>query len=59
MIKNIVFDVGKVLVSYDPDTYMDKWFAEAPTHHCALSMGHNASLFQKVGILMHMETVTL
>lgn len=48
-----------VKFKYDPDTYMDKWFAEAPTHHCALSMGHNASLFQKVGILMHMETVTL
>lgn len=44
---------------YDPDTYMDKWFGEAPTHHCALSMGHNASLFQKVGKLLHIETVTL
>ena len=23
MIRNIVFDVGKVLVSYEPDAYMD------------------------------------
>ena len=21
-----------------PDTYMARWFAEAPTHHCALSL---------------------
>ncbi len=48
-----------VKFKYDPDTYMDKWFAEAPTHHCALSMGHNASLFQKVGVLMNIETVVL
>ena len=48
-----------VKFKYDPDTYMDKWFAEAPTHHCALSMGHNASLFKKVGTLLHIETVVL
>ncbi|MFC5531442.1 hypothetical protein [Cohnella yongneupensis] len=27
--------------------YMTQWFAEAPTHHCAMSIGHNASLFRK------------
>ncbi|GLX68454.1 L-fucose/L-arabinose isomerase family protein [Paenibacillus glycanilyticus] len=42
-----------------PDEYMSKWFNEAPTHHCALSIGHNASLFQKVGELMDMVHVTL
>lgn len=30
------------------DAYMDKWFAEAPTHHFAMSVGHNARLFEKV-----------
>lgn len=30
-----------------PDTYMDRWFAEAPTHHCAMSVGRNAPLFEK------------
>ncbi|QYR24151.1 hypothetical protein KZ483_16845 [Paenibacillus sp. sptzw28] len=35
-----------------PDDYMARWFAEAPTHHCAISIGHNASLFRKVGELM-------
>lgn len=43
----------------DPDTYMTKWFREAPTHHCALSVGHNAAVLQKVGILMDIPTVVL
>ncbi|MDQ0200299.1 L-fucose/L-arabinose isomerase family protein [Neobacillus ginsengisoli] len=42
-----------------PDAYMEKWFMEAPTHHCALSIGHNATLFQKVGQLMNIRQVTL
>lgn len=42
-----------------PDEYMAKWFAEAPTHHCALSLGHNATLLQKVGDLMNLKHVTL
>ena len=42
-----------------PDTYLARWVAEAPTHHCALSIGHNAALFQKVGELMGIAHVTL
>lgn len=42
-----------------PDDYMSKWFAEAPTHHCAMSIGHNASLFSKVGELMRIKHVAL
>jgi L-arabinose isomerase len=42
-----------------PDDYMTQWFAEAPTHHCAMSIGHNASLFEKVGELMELVHVTL
>jgi L-arabinose isomerase len=42
-----------------PDDYMKRWFAEAPTHHCAMSIGHNASLFEKVGELMDIHYVTL
>ncbi|CAK4863415.1 unnamed protein product [Aphanomyces euteiches] len=42
-----------------PDDYMEQWFAEAPTHHCAISIGHNASLFQKVGELLNCSHVTL
>lgn len=42
-----------------PDDYMSAWFAEAPTHHCAMSIGHNASLFRKVGELTGIKHVTL
>lgn len=35
-----------------PSEYMDKWFPNAPTHHLALSVGHNAGLFRKVAVLM-------
>jgi L-arabinose isomerase len=42
-----------------PDAYMARWFAEAPTHHCALSIGHNAELFEQVGELLQIAHVTL
>ncbi|HZG56184.1 L-fucose/L-arabinose isomerase family protein [Paenibacillus sp.] len=42
-----------------PDDYMEQWFLEAPTHHCAMSIGHNASLFRKVGDLLNVRHVTL
>lgn len=42
-----------------PDVYMERWFNEAPTHHCAMSIGNNASLFNKVGELLSCKTVTL
>jgi L-arabinose isomerase len=42
-----------------PDAYMARWFAEAPTHHCALAVGHNAALFAKVGELLGISHVTL
>ncbi|ANY67470.1 arabinose isomerase [Paenibacillus sp. BIHB 4019] len=42
-----------------PDDYMTAWFAEAPTHHCAMSIGHNASLFSKVAELMQIKHVAL
>lgn len=36
-----------------PAEYMDHWFAEAPTHHLALSVGHNSGLFIKIAKLMN------
>jgi L-arabinose isomerase len=45
--------------STHPDEYMDKWFAEAPTHHCAMSIGHNASLFAKVADLLSLSRIIL
>ncbi len=41
----------------DLDEYMDEWFKTAPTHHCAMSIGHNAALFEKVAKLMNIECV--
>ena len=43
----------------DPDTYMDEWFAEAPTHHFAMSVGHNASLFRKIADILEIPCVVL
>ncbi len=43
----------------DPDSYMDEWFAEAPTHHFAMSTGHNASLFEKMAQILSIRSVTL
>ena len=35
-----------------PAQFMNEWFALAPTHHCAMSVGHNAGQFRKVASLM-------
>jgi L-arabinose isomerase len=45
--------------SRSPDDYMSHWFAHAPTHHCAMSVGHNAGQFAKVAELMQLEHLTL
>ena len=42
-----------------PDRYMDKWFIEAPTHHCAMSVGCNASLFEKVAYILDVKHVVI
>lgn len=39
--------------SLPPAEYMDRLFVEAPTHHLALSVGHNAGLFSKIAELMN------
>ena len=38
---------------------MDKWFAEAPTHHFAMSVGHNAGVFKKIADLLEIPQVVL
>ncbi|MDR1549576.1 MAG: L-fucose/L-arabinose isomerase family protein [Hungatella sp.] len=48
-----------VKFSKDPDSYMKQWFMEAPTHHFAMSLGHNAGLFDKVADLMKINHVIL
>ncbi len=41
----------------NPAEYMNKWFACAPTHHCAMSVGHNKDLFAKTADLLKVEPV--
>ena len=43
--------------SRPPVEYMDHWFAQAPTHHCALSIGHCAKLYRKVADLLAIHFV--
>lgn len=43
----------------DPDAYMDEWFAQAPTHHFAMSVGHNGRLFEKTAQLLNISSVTI
>jgi len=42
-----------------PDDYMDEWFQEAPTHHFAMSVGHNGALFEKIGLILGIPYVVL
>lgn len=42
-----------------PAEYMDKWFAQAPTHHCALSIGKNEDIYRKIAQLMCIEMVSV
>ena len=43
----------------DPDSYMDKWFRESPTHHFAMSVGHSAPLFEKTAEMLGIRCVVL
>ena len=40
-----------------PVEYMDKWFREAPTHHCALAVGHNRRVLEKTADFLAIESV--
>ena len=58
-----IMNIGNTQTQVDfgvpPDEYYDKWFREAPTHHCAMSVGHNAALFQKVADLLGVKAVVI
>jgi L-arabinose isomerase len=43
----------------DVDSYMEKWFQESPTHHFAMSVGHNASLFKKTADILGINAVVI
>ena len=54
-----VMGVGGSFTEIVAVDYMSHWFAHAPTHHCAMSVGHNAGQFAKVAELMQLEHLTL
>ena len=58
-----IMNIGNTQTQVDfgvhPDVYYDKWFKEAPTHHCAMSVGHNAGLFQKVSDFLGIPAVVI
>ena len=39
----------------NPSAFMNEWFAMGPTHHFAMSTGHNIGLFSKVAMLMNIQ----
>ena len=41
-----------VRLAADPDTWYERWLMEAPTHHFAMSVGHNAAVFRKAADLL-------
>lgn len=43
----------------DPDSYMDEWFMEGPTHHFAMSVGHVGDIYKKAADLLGIECVVL
>jgi L-arabinose isomerase len=49
----------QVRFSKAPAQFMDEWFAIGPTHHFAMSVGHNAEQFRKVASLLNWEFQTV
>lgn len=48
-----------VAFSHGPTEMMNRWFSLGPTHHGAMSIGHNTSFFRKVAVLLGMELNTV
>ncbi len=43
---------SRLQLGLDPATFMDRWTAEAPTHHVALGIGHQGARLAKVATLL-------
>jgi L-arabinose isomerase len=43
----------------DPATFMNAWCEEAPTHHCALGVGHQLGKIRKLARLMNLELAVI
>lgn len=43
----------------DVKSFLKKWFAEGPTHHFALGIGHKAEVIKKIGDFLGIESVII
>jgi L-arabinose isomerase len=50
---------SRLKFSLDPAEFMNRWAEEGPTHHCALSVGHQLSKIKKLARLSGLELVTV
>ena len=48
-----------VRFAVDPDAYMERWFMEAPTHHFAMSVGHNQGVLAKTADLLNVQSTVI
>jgi L-arabinose isomerase len=46
---------SRLKFSLDPATFMNTWCEEAPTHHCALGVGHQLGKIRKLARLLNLE----
>lgn len=46
---------SRLKFNLDPATFMNSWCEEAPTHHCALGIGHQLGKIRKLARLMGLE----
>jgi L-arabinose isomerase len=50
---------SRLKFNLDPAAFMDCWAEEAPTHHCALGVGHQLGRIKKLARLMELDLVTV
>jgi L-arabinose isomerase len=50
---------SRLRFSMGPAAFMDRWCQEAPTHHVALGIGHQATVLQHVARLLGIECVVV
>ncbi len=58
-----ILKIGNTMthVKFDrgPTEMMNDWFALSPTHHAAMSVGHNTEAIKKVAMLMQISLATV
>jgi L-arabinose isomerase len=48
---------SRLRFSMPPAAFMNAWCEQGPTHHCALGIGHQGSILEKVAHLLGLEYV--